>query len=643
MDSSSQNARSDSGDKLDLLSELEGLTDAEMEDIDERLAKHEELEYPNLDTATFEDFEFMDDAYPSPHIEQSAAATAPQKRSYAMLEVEIPLTPTLISSSTTKKLKSVSFPDEIRSRIEESPHDLSEADRAFFDEIINAKALEQNHRLQHEQLLPVDAKGRVSIPEIQAYHTTVPWEIVPPATLPTIIAKHFKSVRRWPGISKLERSLSWSVFPHELGKFVLRESVEDSACLFETINKNSAAEVISSEKLLYKPAGLKLLKCLSDMHEAELLPFPVEVEPEDQDLDYLVQQRKIGSILASNEAADTLNKHIHDAGSSRFAKPNAFLKASILSQSRGLINFGISAAIARFQETRGLRTKEPPNQKAGTIERKATPPNEIEYEDLDEQEISRPPLPALPLHLPTKSFIVSLGLLKSHRPLLQAVRRQYPNANFIERNLKGGLVGEDADVIVSPSTSFVFTTIQKVKQRALPGQPSTSLIKGRLRGLCALYSRVLCFVAEDSESGANTRELDDRDYDALCDLSTFACTLEADVQVIYVPGSHQDLASWVVSCMNQYGVSDDTGLLVEQTTVRSYNLGHRYYRCLHLVVGRISMPLRIECFCSSSCHKGTANPRCWQQSLPPTATWTSRRLDAGFCTPCTHVHAAAGT
>ncbi|KAF2129603.1 hypothetical protein P153DRAFT_403383 [Dothidotthia symphoricarpi CBS 119687] len=169
-----------------------------------------------------------------------------------------------------------------------------------------------------------------------------------------------------------------------------------------------------------------------------------------------------------------------------------------------------------------------------------------------------PDLQSIPTYLPPCSFIVSSKLLQ-RRNLTKQVEHFYPAVEIVYRdyNLRHS-AAQEADIILSPSTGLIFTTMQQVKQRALPGQPDRSHIKERMSSLQLRYERLLVMVSQglshEMEKLVSNRPDDPRDKEVLSAFEQFSAKLEGEVLVRYVPGGEQALARCIVVEMARYGL-----------------------------------------------------------------------------------------
>jgi hypothetical protein len=191
-----------------------------------------------------------------------------------------------------------------------------------------------------------------------------------------------------------------------------------------------------------------------------------------------------------------------------------------------------------------------------------------------------PTLPAIPRNLPPCSFIVSSTFLQQ-RGLMKQIEQLYPKAEVVYRDYTlPHSAAKEADIILSPSTGLIFTTLQQVKQRALPGQPNRSPVKERMLVLHCRYERLVAVVSEglsrEMEELGSSRPDDPRDKETLSAFESFAARLEGEVLVQYVRGGEQALACATVVEMTKYGLphgSTDIGNIkpvAEETSVSTF-------------------------------------------------------------------------
>lgn len=95
------------------------------------------------------------------------------------------------------------------------------------------------------------------------------------------------------------------------------------------------------------------------------------------------------------------------------------------------------------------------------------------------------------------------------------------------------------------------------------------------------YERLIVLVGEGAADGGRGRVMDERDCEALSELSGFAAGVDADVMVTFVPGGEEELVKWIVGCMMKYGLSTVRGgevALLQDETLVSHPLTYISYR-----------------------------------------------------------------
>lgn len=166
----------------------------------------------------------------------------------------------------------------------------------------------------------------------------------------------------------------------------------------------------------------------------------------------------------------------------------------------------------------------------------------------------------------------------------------------------------EADILLSPATGLILTTIQKIKQKALPGKKiQLSGVRERLMKLSLRYERLIVLISEGAAEGGRGRVIDERECEALGDLSGFAVGVDSDVIVNFVPGGEEELVRWVIGCIVKYGLTtvrgEEVALLQDETLV---DLPLRPYIIWNVctnqfgLVGTTPPPGRSQCLCSTT-------------------------------------------
>lgn len=174
----------------------------------------------------------------------------------------------------------------------------------------------------------------------------------------------------------------------------------------------------------------------------------------------------------------------------------------------------------------------------------------------------------------TMSVIVSSNILGT-RGLVREVQAHLPNLELIERD-SAGLVSAsekarnacEADFTLSPGAGLICTTLQKLKQRPLPGQRDFFGIRERIAAVSPRYERCIVLVSEGKQDDMlPASALDERDATAVSELIGFTNTLESSVEVSYVDDGETELATWIAASICRFACSGDNARLLNEETM----------------------------------------------------------------------------
>ena len=543
-------------------------------------------------------------------IDQPPSSPPIVRRSLRNRKVEVPLVPLSPSRSEQPapwENKNVSFQEVLTEVTQDlpppmpNPENVSSDDiDAFFEETIRPIAAEADRRIDQEQLEEADTVLRVPVPTMDFSKPIALWENQTKVsnssdqeswkeTMSEIKTLHFSN-HDWPLSGKAERQLKWTPFPAALGKVQDEQIDYDDALLEEYIAQPDRVDVYT---LTWKPEGLRLLDELAESdEELEEGDFP---EDKDLDLDLLVRKRKYelqvdeSSSLTVNKDSRAAEKRIRDSHGHRGQLENhvepllhTFSALNALDSFMGVRK----GEIEKPRLTADQYFPDPPKAADLTASLKITKDPDTQH-SIQEDVVSIPS-PNFVVPISHVSFVVPASFLKN-RNLARHIQRLYPSADFIERDfnlysephleppLKGsapiptkGSMVDEADMLLSPSAGLIWTTLQKIKQRSLPGQVARSFVKERITSASLRYEKLVILVHEgrvttDSEM-VETVGLDNSDCEVFIELVNFCSRLHYEVQVTFVAGGEEDLAKWIVSMMVKYGVSDPNLKLIQDET-----------------------------------------------------------------------------
>ncbi|KAI9761045.1 MAG: hypothetical protein M4579_001308 [Chaenotheca gracillima] len=547
-------------------------------------------------------------------------------------KVDSPLIPLMTMESPPRTTDLVSIQEAMKDLnpdrngpVQRPWHPLSEDDGLddFFS-TMKPLADQANRELEQEQLQEADSTKRVQVPIMDFSVARPPWE-PPPKTatgrywieqeMRTIKAENPK-MTMWPGSNLLDRRLTWTPFPTKLGKISLDEYIGDMEVVTEFLDSFELGKQVDSTIFAWKPEGLRILDEIEnedtdddeiepDLHEQKQ-PFAKGLKrvitQKDEDFSWeRIKKQKIAQIesnaLISPPAKD------REIAPPRFEdEMNKTLKEAHL-EGRALTAVGLhnfmktrKQAWHKASSSQYFPQEAAPSTSADErlqyMETKlAKAPSSSNSQDQDSR------IPVLELNIPPgpRPFIVSAAIL-SQRSLMRRLRRLYPEADFIERDFStagpslNGLdssdishpshphleksTNEEADLITSPGTGVIWTTMQKVRQRALPGQQKArSEIRERITRVHRRYEKVFVLVWECQQrraevSSSSHKTVDGTDCQMLAELSGFATGLGgAEIVVLYVAGGEEELACWITRLMVEYGVGAGALPLVQEETM----------------------------------------------------------------------------
>lgn len=609
-----------------------------------------------LDTSNIDTFlNAPDQQATSPHFSDPIPSILQSKRKADELRVEGPLTPEILSDSPMKKLKSVTFSNMIQVGESLQPwsgdHPSSDSHNAVEELIkeIEPIAMETNRKVNNEKLTGADTMSRVPIPLIDFTLPVAPWDEY----------SRRKAKVRHPGITELEaqmrflqyvkcndlkfattwrdgvsdRDLCWGWFASPSSTIKLHEKLHGETEFEKVQAELRTGNLATSTDEIWKKDGLRILDEEEDDEEDEIEGAEFE---EPNDLEALIRKRKL-ELQEHDTDLEEQRQRRQASPKARQTSPisRSQLSNALQSQSRQgekqshtptelmFGGFSASTALHKFMQTQGkavkaakptVQTQRSVDPSPQTISSRNKIPSADSVPSVEKDHGALPDNPAQcnpetpqPFNLPPCSFIVSSSLLE-RRPFLKQIEALHPKAELIYRdyNLPHSAAAE-ADIILSPSTGILLTTLQQIKQAPLPGQTARSPVKERMAVLQERYERLVVLVSEGLREDAGfARSEDPRDKDTLRDLEVFAATFEGEVLVTFVQGGERMLARSVTERMAEYGLphgGEDIGdirLFTMETTV-SFPLQSLFAARLMSLVGVIPASRRYQSFRRAGC------------------------------------------
>ncbi|KAE8448671.1 hypothetical protein EG329_009097 [Mollisiaceae sp. DMI_Dod_QoI] len=619
---------SDSAYQLPILSDPESPTKQELKAIEKIIFEKDiptplrraktirPSEQPSSDTMVDDSILKLCDIYtPLASLENTPPSIEVKRVKREVLIVEEILLPERSGIEAPKSVRFSEIIEELEldsdSRVVSPAYEHNLLEEAFGDALRVA-----NQRAEQEKLIAADTTARVDVPIMDFSKSDPPWKKFEAIQNKVALASlRLKFIREAVGerplkcvlINHKDLNLKWTPFPTSLAKVAVEEHFEDDQKLHAFLKDLECGEIIDSSSLTWKPVGMMILKDNEDDDEIEQGIFQHDTP---RDLSFLVRKRKMElQVDAAREPAlKKLTPAAQQMPPARYSPTGVQkLPGSIQEQlsygdsleKPGLLLGGAFSAencLDNYLELRGSKkakltnsnyfsTKSDSTQSVpATQALRSNPPQlgTIQLPIRKSPVAKASPLPAPPLSAasPMASIVVSSTLLKQ-RTLIKHIERILPALIIVERDftahntttwLPGSVtrspvrspLDSEADIIASPSTGIVITTLQKIKQKPLPGQKAKPAIRDHLEKISGRYEKLIVLVSE-GRGDESTIGLDESDCLAYSEFVGFAAGFETSITVILVAGGEETLSKWLASTIVRYCVGGETTLLAEET------------------------------------------------------------------------------
>ncbi|KJX93174.1 hypothetical protein TI39_contig4375g00007 [Zymoseptoria brevis] len=580
-------------------------------------------EDPNLLEAARLEAQIMDqdevEARARPTVSDSldTSSSSPSHRKIRRLDelkISSPLLPVDPTEPPTKKAKTVAFSDDLASFIpplesndtDEDPFESVEDALHAVAEMVAPLADVTPGQAIDEELIEIDTTMRVPVPAVEKVSPAAPWHMHvgnQRITLQELKAGLDKSEKQWSGITSLERHLQWNAFPSRLGKpkpegdfddgslarYLAELDIEGEADISSMVCKQDGLRILDPDE--YDDDDLEPASRGLEGHTINLPSRPVsavqsQLAPAVRDSEH-VERISHATECSTKESASFAPGYQPRSTVPRepleFSSLNALLKkrkdqlkpnpagpiATADTQSLG------QGHLSGFLSMQGIT---PVANKSST---KTIP---VAAEPIPAQPPTAPP-PApqstTPHTFPTPSIthdnsplpiLISTTLL-TNRPLIRSLNHHLPTLTLIERDYTTPQPPTpEADLNLSPSTGLILTTLQRLKQKRLPGSrpdPKNTTFRTQLAAQAGRYETLLVFITHPTTSPDHP--LSPRDAEAMVDFTLFTTTSipETDVQVSLIPTPPGEdgtnvLAQWIAAAIVRYAPRLDPGMTVLQ-------------------------------------------------------------------------------
>ena len=433
---------------------------------------------------------------------------SPHKRERPQdLRLDLPLSPRTDSESPFKKAKMADLVSPSLEALTEASVGSDERRyNQFFDDLVDLSTPVVK-QLENEQLLEADNTLRVPLPHITCDDPLAPWLVFSSSNsrepLRACKDTFHEAELQWPHVGL--RSLRWNPIP---------VSVSPAQLITDEFDEEEAARYVDELSLVdadgdcfsWKQPGLRIL----DKEEGEdscleLMPVPLG---DEMDLARLVHSRQ-------QPGPEPISLLPAERPKSTFAQPTT------------------ANALDSFFNT---HTGQP-------VVRTALPPTKFPPQAVPRQiaapaplSVTHPPINARPA---PQQIIVSETLLPS-RHLLSNLKALLPQTTFLERSWDH----TEADISPAPRIGLLFTSLQSLKQRQLPGQPAQpNSVVARVADLRGRYRSLILFVAAGATVDAS-------------DIAALNAITASDISVLLTPSSPEGRAEWAASVVCGLGAAE---------------------------------------------------------------------------------------
>jgi len=544
---------------------------------------------------------------------QDSLESPPKRRRTMSIEPELkPLIPT---------------PDSDESILD--PQTAGQSVQDFVQTYMRADADRAMQQVEGEQLSEADTTMRVEVPQLEVDFPDPPWkeyaaaegEEEQKAGQQALLAFTKQELLRdelaWIGVSKLERTLPWSPFPARLANFQLDEDLDDDKSAVRYLAALGPEDDLGLETLVFKAEGLRILDSHdSDCDELEsvvveeehtvpvpalasspprvrqtqqsnipmAVGIPTKIPSPPLDMGTLLRMRKLELDDAAQRSPRSVD-HALKGHQSRRLEHQTQLAMSVNDPHRQVGQIG-GDGISSFMRLQGISTKPPRRtipQLSPVVHSAA--PTAVMASTADavlpeSRSVSILPVPDIGAVKEGTQIVVPTAML-ANRSMIRQMQTLLPGLDFVERELlrrpstsdkaSGQRRSTEADITVSPSVGILMTTLQKLKQKPLPGQTAFYGIRERVADVSLSYEHLIVFVSEGRSTltgqCADVQALDERDCDALSNLMAHTAILDTEIDVTYVPAGEEQLAKCVSATFSRYAVHNSTSKLLADETL----------------------------------------------------------------------------
>ncbi|KAI1733612.1 hypothetical protein F4680DRAFT_454769 [Xylaria scruposa] len=432
--------------------------------------------------------------------------------------------------------------------------------------------------IEQEQISMADAVARVEVPVLDFSIQEPEWHNLPMDTLAHLkwlYESHNIKISPCPRHSRADSKLRWLPFLKNIDLRILtKETISCERDLSQMASFPDSKEVPTSADYVWKRPGFAILRELEGEEYLEEIISPINTIP---NLASLARKRRLEMNVVELEMSSLSGKGLSTAD--LVVNPLSLHKRETNLLSSMESNSAISSLLSNYIDLRtAKRRKEDKSSyfmstselKVGLQPSSIRGPPRLEEKVTSRSKsvtVGQPQkkntlqAPCTCLDIPRAPTKIIKGLTLS-RKLFFGLEELYPEATIIERDfdrwnavagdsvlsstLASSLAAE-ADVIVSPTTGIIVTTLLKAIQKPPPGHRGQSPIRERISCVALRYERLIVFVSEASTVDETVRDLTPPEAIAYAEFVGFTIGLDSKVEAFYVGGGEDTLLKWLVS------------------------------------------------------------------------------------------------
>lgn len=476
-------------------------------------------------------------------------------------------------------------------------------------------------KLNHELLCEADTTMRVTVPEVPTLEPVLPWQKSKSAK--SLLIKELECLsnddRKWSGITKLEKALSWRPFPSHFAKLKPEGNFDDGSCV-RYLAELALNDELDIHRLTWKPEGCRLFDedeneddglgavefqdggQSDQVHDEEnIIQISGTKTPADERARQQTSTAEVQSALNRSSASLHITAKCPAQQQPAPSGPNSGLADAMLkrklqieqemaakrkktsekvvdanSPSGGLARLAGANAMEHFGQFLGLQGQVAvPTSKPAVSERpgyRALPAGSVNVTvggpDLEVPiaDLTKPrvPIPGPNIDSGDKAIpIIVSSAIMADRHMIRKLQELLPALEIISRDQLGH--DREADIILAPGTGLLLTSLQKLKQKPLPGTKGFVGIREQIR-VSALYHEQLEILVSEGGLSGDVRSLGERDTEAITDFIAEMSHLSSEVQVTYIPGGSHDLIRWIAGAICRHALSDGGARLLQEET-----------------------------------------------------------------------------